>query len=107
MPASVRSRREGPVGGGGGAPGIRALEATLYPPETEYLYFVAHPDGQHVFSRTLEEHNRAVARMRPEWDRYRREQAQGSGSGSESGSGSGSGPGTSDGDRDRDEGEAR
>lgn len=64
----------GPIG----APGEEALEAALYPPETDYHYFVARPDGTHVFSETLAEHNRAVARLRPRWEQYRREQ-QGSG----------------------------
>jgi len=62
----------GPIG----APGMGALEAALSPADTDLLYFVAHPDGRHIFSRTLAEHNRAVAQMRPEWDRYRRELGQ-------------------------------
>ncbi|MDR2000586.1 MAG: endolytic transglycosylase MltG, partial [Zoogloeaceae bacterium] len=33
-----------------------------HPPESDKLYFVARGDGSTVFSRTLEEHNRAVAR---------------------------------------------
>ncbi len=59
------------------APGAEALEAALYPAETDLLYFVARPDGTHVFSRTLAEHNRAVAESRREWDRLRREQGEG------------------------------
>lgn len=47
----------------------RAIDAALDPADVEYLYFVARPDGTHVFSRTLAEHNRAVAEMR----RLRRE----------------------------------
>ncbi len=42
------------------SPGIASLEATLYPEKTDYLYFVARYDGTHIFSRTLEEHNRAI-----------------------------------------------
>jgi len=42
------------------APGKASLEATLYPQTTEYLYFVARYDGTHIFSRTLDEHNRAI-----------------------------------------------
>jgi UPF0755 protein len=60
----------GPIG----APGATAIEAVLHPAETDFLYFVAHPDGSHVFSRTLSEHNRAVAETRRLWDRIRREQ---------------------------------
>ena len=42
-------------------PGVAALRAALNPPTTDYLYFVARGDGSSEFSRTLEEHNRAVA----------------------------------------------
>jgi UPF0755 protein len=43
-------------------PGLAALEAALRPASVDYLYFVARNDGTHEFSRTLEEHNRAVQR---------------------------------------------
>lgn len=43
-------------------PGKDAIEAALNPAATDALYFVARGDGSHVFSRTLEEHNRAVAK---------------------------------------------
>lgn len=43
-------------------PGLAALHAALAPAKVPYLYFVSRNDGTHVFSRTLEEHNRAVAR---------------------------------------------
>lgn len=46
----------GPIGN----PGTDALRAALHPARTQYLYFVARKDGTHHFSRTLEEHNRAV-----------------------------------------------
>lgn len=52
----------GPIG----APGEEAIHATLYPVPEPYLYFVARADGSHVFSRTLAEHNRAVASARRE-----------------------------------------
>lgn len=41
-------------------PGYEALNATLNPRASDYFYFVSSNDGQHIFSRTLEEHNRAV-----------------------------------------------
>jgi len=63
----------GPIG----SPGADALDATLNPAETDFYYFVARTDGTHVFSRTLTEHNQAVSRLRPEWDRWRREQGAG------------------------------
>jgi UPF0755 protein len=43
-------------------PGLASLQAALQPPPSDLLYFVARGDGSSVFSRTLEEHNRAVAR---------------------------------------------
>jgi UPF0755 protein len=46
------------------SPGFAALEAALSPADVPYLYFVARRDGTHKFSRTLREHNRAVARLR-------------------------------------------
>lgn len=48
----------GPIGN----PGTTALQAALQPAKTDYLYFVARQDGTHQFSRSLEEHNRAVSR---------------------------------------------
>jgi peptidoglycan lytic transglycosylase G len=49
-------------------PGREAIRAAISPDEHRYLYFVASPDGGHAFSRTLAEHNQAVAR----WQRSRR-----------------------------------
>jgi UPF0755 protein len=54
----VKGLPPGPIGN----PGADALEAALHPAATQYLYFVARQDGTHQFSRTLEEHNRAVRR---------------------------------------------
>jgi UPF0755 protein len=42
-------------------PGVASMQAALTPAKVPYLYFVARKDGTHAFSRTLEEHNRAVA----------------------------------------------
>ena len=43
-------------------PSEAAIEAALNPARTDALYFVARGDGTHVFSSTLEAHNRAVNR---------------------------------------------
>lgn len=43
-------------------PGVDALRAVLQPMASEFLYFVARGDGSSEFSRSLDEHNRAVAR---------------------------------------------
>ena len=43
-------------------PGVEAIHAALHPEDGETLYFVAKGDGSHYFSKTLKEHNRAVAR---------------------------------------------
>ena len=43
-------------------PGIKSLQAVLFPADVGYLYFVSKNDGTHYFSSTLEEHNRAVAK---------------------------------------------
>jgi UPF0755 protein len=67
----------GPIG----SPGEEALEAALSPAPSDYYYFVARTDGTHVFSRTLAEHNQAVARLRSDWERYRREQRERTGAG--------------------------
>lgn len=48
------------------SPGMKSLAAALRPAETEHLYFVARPDGsgQHVFSSSVEAHNKAVTEYR-------------------------------------------
>lgn len=44
-------------------PGLASLQAVLFAPPTEYLYFVADKDGRHHFSRTYEEHLQAIDRI--------------------------------------------
>lgn len=55
-------------------PGRAAIHAALNPDSTDYIFFVADGTGGHVFSRTLQEHNAAVARWR-EIERQRGEPA--------------------------------
>lgn len=43
-------------------PGLASLDAVLNPADSDALYFVSRGDGTSYFSRTLDEHNRAVTR---------------------------------------------
>jgi UPF0755 protein len=47
-------------------PGVESLRAALYPAKSEYLYFVLKPgpEGAHVFSKELAEHQAAVRKYR-------------------------------------------
>jgi UPF0755 protein len=56
----IKGLPEGPITN----PGEAAIRAVMSSAGTDYLYFVLKDDGSHHFSRTLEEHNRAVARYR-------------------------------------------
>ena len=44
-------------------PGFASLRSALRPGKTEALYYVSKGDGSSQFSRTLDEHNRAVSRF--------------------------------------------
>jgi UPF0755 protein len=43
-------------------PGKAALDAAFRPAKSDYLYYVAKPDGHSAFAKTLQEHNANVAR---------------------------------------------
>lgn len=45
-------------------PGIKSVEAVLYPDKTDYLYFVAKIDGGNTYSKTYEEHVKNVEQYR-------------------------------------------
>ena len=64
----------GPIG----TPGEAALIAALEPADVEFLYFVARPDGSHIFTRSLADHNRARIEARREWDELERAAREGS-----------------------------
>lgn len=41
-------------------PGLESIAAALYPEESGYYYYVAKPDGSHIFSKTASEHQKAI-----------------------------------------------
>lgn len=45
-------------------PSLSSIQAALHPAATPYWYFVAKGDGTHIFSRTLEQQQHAIARVR-------------------------------------------
>jgi UPF0755 protein len=47
-------------------PGLDSVLAVLQPAETDFLFFVARPDGSHVFAQTLEEHRQNVCAIDPD-----------------------------------------
>lgn len=46
------------------SPGLESIQAALKPAATDALFFVVAGDGTHIFSKTYEEHQAAVARWR-------------------------------------------
>jgi UPF0755 protein len=54
------------------SPGRAALEATLKPPKSDYLFFVSNNQGGHHFAATSREHERNVARFRRQRGREQR-----------------------------------
>jgi UPF0755 protein len=46
-------------------PGLDSILAVLEPADTNFLFFVARPDGSHVFAETLEEHRQNVCAIDP------------------------------------------
>lgn len=55
-------------------PGLASLRAALRPAKTDALYYVARGDGTSQFSRTLNEHNRAVTRYQLPAGRQRQQE---------------------------------
>ncbi len=40
-------------------PGLASIKAAIHPANVDDLYYIARPDGSHIFSRTLAEHDKA------------------------------------------------
>lgn len=70
-------RRAGLPPGPIGSPSRDAIHAALYPAEVDFLFFVARPDGTHVFTRTYAEHLAARRQIRRELDAAARPAAPG------------------------------
>jgi UPF0755 protein len=45
-------------------PGLSSIKAALHPAKASYLFYVAKPDGAHIFSHTFQEHQQAIRRAR-------------------------------------------
>jgi UPF0755 protein len=45
-------------------PGEASIRAALRPAKTDYLYYVARPDGSHAFTKTYAEHLKAIRAIR-------------------------------------------
>ena len=49
-------------------PSKSSIEAALSPEKVDYLYYVARPNGTHIFSRTHAEHVKAKRQAKREWE---------------------------------------
>jgi UPF0755 protein len=54
------------------SPSEGSIRAVLDPAAVDYLYFVARPDGRHVFTKSLAQHNAAKQRIRLEEEKAAR-----------------------------------
>ncbi len=43
-------------------PGLESIIASVYPKSSQYWYYLSTPEGETIFSKTLEEHNIAKAK---------------------------------------------
>lgn len=58
------------------SPGVKSIEAALYPAHTDYLYFVATVDGKNNYSKTYKEHLKHVENYRKERDKLNEEKSE-------------------------------
>jgi UPF0755 protein len=48
-------------------PSLNAINAALYPAETDYYYFISERNGYSLFGRTAEEHQRNIEAVREQY----------------------------------------
>ena len=58
------------------SPGVKSIEAALYPATTDYLYFVATIDGTNNYSKTYKEHLKYVESYKQERDKVNEEKTK-------------------------------
>jgi UPF0755 protein len=49
-------------------PGYQSILSAINPAQTDYLYYVATGRGDHIFTKTLREHNKAKFEMKKNWE---------------------------------------
>ncbi|MGL5506423.1 MAG: endolytic transglycosylase MltG [Paraclostridium sp.] len=58
------------------SPGIKSIEAALYPEANDYLYFVATVEGSNNYSKTYEEHLKYVKEYKENRDKLKQEKIE-------------------------------
>jgi UPF0755 protein len=56
------------------SPGAKSIEAALHPEKMEELYFYARPNGEVIYTKTLQEHNAVYKKYRDEWKVWQEKQ---------------------------------
>jgi UPF0755 protein len=56
------------------SPGEKSIEAALKPVKMEELFFYARPNGEVIYTKTLQEHNAVYKKYRDEWKVWQEEQ---------------------------------
>lgn len=64
-------------------PGYKSLEAAAYPEQHNYYYYVAMPDGSHLFASSYDEHTNNIARANAAAEEAKAEAAQAAQAGEE------------------------